>query len=222
MPPAPPRPRRRSKRCRRGRRRLRQRRQALRPARAGEPATPIAREIVAVEAGQHGDARRPSCPAARRPWPLPASPGRPRHGRSGCGLQRRKRLDGLGDGVRNVVQLEVEEDREARARARGARRRGRCAQKNSRPSFTPPASPRTALGDARARGRGRAYRSRRRSDSYDRRLRPDRGVSAGVTVACCRSSAVEAPPVRPDARAHDQPGREEAEQEDDKQQDRKL
>ena len=108
--------------------------------------------------------RRPWSRRARRPWRPPSSPARRRRGRSAPpGSMVAQRLDRLGDGVGDVVKLEVEEDRQARARPVRARPARPLWQKNSRPSLSPPAVALDRLGAARARGRGRACRWRRRS-----------------------------------------------------------
>ena len=218
---APRRPPRRSRRCRRGRPRAPARR-AARPGRRARRSTPIAARslasrlvstVTATTLVPAGAAALAASSIARPPaaWTVRIAGS---SGASAC--------DRLGDGVGNVVELQVEEDRQAELGDPQRRRRGRWRRRIRGRASRRRRWPRTSRAMRRPRGRGPACRWRRRSASYRPAPRRRRRARRQRRRRGWRSSASSRRPMRPDPRAHDQPGRQEAEQEDDQQQDRQL
>ena len=94
-------------------------------------------------------------------------------------LQRRQRLDRLGDGVGDVVQLQVEEDRQAELAELGDAR-GAVGGEEFEAELEPAGDAAHGPRDGAARGPGRACRSRRRSGSYRRGSSSSAGAAAGA------------------------------------------
>ena len=144
--------------------------------RGGRPPIPISARS-AVDAGQHGHAsRRRRGAGGRRGLRAAASIARPPDACrvSIADAERARPAHRAGHGVRDVVQLEVEEDRRP-IRATAATPRGPCAAKNSSPSLSRRnAAP--APGREQACPRDRDGRRRRRS-GWTRRNRFARSVA---------------------------------------------
>ena len=129
------------------------------PARAGRP-----RQVGRGQRREHGhagDLVSGSASTAARTMAAPPLAWTVRYAGASCG----DRAGRTGDGVRDVVQLEVEEHlarRRRRAHPRDRRRR-RSAGSSSSPTLTVLTCGPPALRPARARSRGPARRARRRS-----------------------------------------------------------
>ncbi len=134
--------------------------------------------------------------------------------REDCRPKRRKRLDCLRHRVGNVAEL--------RSRNMGSPRpaiwrmpSGPFAEKNSRPSFTPPASSRTASASSFARARSGVSMATKMGFTQSAPV-PRSAFPAGrrYTIALHR---IDSTAMGPNPCPHHQPGRQEAEQEDDDQ-----
>ena len=192
---------------------------------AGSPPTPMSARSVLVEAGQDGHRDHLGRGGRGGLGVLqhrPAAGGMDGEHRR---LERAQRLDRLGDGVGDVVELEVEEDRQAELRRARATPAGPLAAKNSRPSLSPPAWRLTAL--ASVLGAGEVGRV----DGDEDGLLTGSRARFGVGRAARRGrrdrrpalpSGAEPPLQPPQLAAHDQPGRQQAEQERQQQQHRQL
>ena len=178
------------------------------PDRARSPASRLVSTVTATTLVAGGAAALAAASISRPPaaWTVRIA-----------GSKRRERRDRLGDGIRDVVQLEVEEDRQAELRQRAvprrvpARRRIRGRASRRRPS-------RALLSQSRSRDRGQACRSRRRSGSCGSALRPDRRLRGQRPTRLRSIASIRRRSDQKRARMISQVGQE-AEQEGDQQQD---